>query len=146
MGFTSFYLSLFFNEESSFYYDFQFLFYVVDGFNYLYKDIFGNDNVSRKTITSVLCEHDSEVREKNEKSSSEDIEYTNSDFVLVYSLKLAMAFKDRNLLDNFNDLVQTVLFNSYVIREETKKEERDFGKVVYWKQFPSQAKNNNLLS
>lgn len=112
------YLSLFFNVDSSFYGDIEFLLFAVDGFNYLYKCFFDDEEVDLDVIPLSLCEHDSRLRRK--RAILEEVNYTDSDAVLVYSLKLAMMFKDMNLVDDYYDEILKIFFNSYVVESKEK--------------------------
>ena len=115
------YLSLFFDEESTFYQDCEYIRYVVDGFHYMNETILGEEEVPYKDIVSTLYEHDSEIREKNKRSAFEEVVYTDSDVVLLHSLKLAIEFKGNKFEDVFYQTVQTALFNAYVICREEEK-------------------------
>lgn len=117
------FLSLFFDVESSFYGDLEFQLFVINSFNYLYKSIFGDENIDSYFVSLALSRHDSELREKN--ACLESVDYTDSDFVYVFTLRLAMTFRDMGLMFAYYEDMQKLLFNSYVIENMEKGYRRD---------------------
>lgn len=122
VGLYKLYLDLFFSKESGLYRNAEYIKFVVDGFHYMNETIFGEEEVPYKDIVSTLYERDSEIREKNKRSVFETVEYADSDVILVYSLKLAVEFKDNKFEDEFYDTIHKALFNAYVICREEQKE------------------------
>lgn len=112
------YLSAFFNVDCFLYGDTEFLFFAIDGFNYIYKSIFDDEIVDSDIIPLTLCDHDSDLRYRS--LDLEETNYTDSDVILVYSLKLVMLFKDMDLIIKFYDKIQKLFFNSYVIESKEK--------------------------
>lgn len=129
------YLALFFEISSSIYGDCEFLSLVIDGFYYFYNSLFEQEDIDYGIVTSTLCEHDTELRHKNESAiaTGTDGDYTDGDAVLVYTFKLAILFKDMELVEDFYDKMQRLFFNSYVIKEMEKEKGCEERAMEYWK-------------
>lgn len=97
--------------------------FVVNSFNYLYKSIFGDENIDSHFVSLSLSRHDSELREKN--ACLEKVDYTDSDLVYVFTLRLAMTFRDMGLMFDYYEDMQKLLFNSYIIENMEKGYRRD---------------------
>lgn len=111
------FLCLFFDKNSSFYGDVSFFTLVVDGFNYFYEVIYGNEEADLCDVTFSLKRHDAELRAKIVTPDK----INDSDFIFCYSLKFATVFQEMGMVEKFYDVLQRMFFNSYVI-ENIEKE------------------------
>ncbi len=134
------YLSLFFNKNSDFYYDCQFLFYVVDGFKYFNDLFFAEDDTTEEIIDEAMMKHEMTLREKvNEAIENDSLDgtYSESDLIFCYTLELLDLFQVMGLMDEYGDKLRKLFFNTYLVEEKMTEKVKgcEGNEMEYWKHY-----------